>query len=986
MNDSLSKASRTQDLVRRIDRRDFLKLAGFTFTGAFLAGCQQANVEKAIPYLIKPEELTPGVASWYATTCGGCSAGCGIMAKVRDGRPIKLEGLPDHPVSSGGLCAVGQASLLSLYDSQRLMKPLIKGSERAWDEVNGEVVDQLDRIREKGGAVRILTGTVTSRTTLRLIDRFLGSFRDARHVQYDPVSVSSIPDAHSMTHGVRSLPRYHFERASVIASFDADFLGTWISPVEFTRGFVAGRNPGSTGSDFSYHIQFESRLSMTGAKADRRVNLDPSEVRGAVRQLAALITAKAGGSGIRSDSSPIPAIDDLATRLWAARGSGLVVCGVNDRDTQVLVNSINHALGNYGTTLDLASASNQKKGDDTELYRLIKEVRDGKIDALIIQGANPLYDLPFDDGIRRALANIPLTVRLADRVDETAAIAHVVCPEPHALESWMDGEPVAGVLTMAQPAIKPFGDGRSLMELLSVWMGEEYGARDLIQREWQSSVFPFMKKGLTEQTLWDQSVQRGFVHLDGATKVADFRESAVIDNTYRPEERSDNPDAIALALHASSSMLDGRHAHNPWLQELPDPISKIVWDNYASVSPALALRLGISEGDVVRIDAGGKAIELPAHLQLGQHDRVVAVGLGYGRKGTDRFASIGPEWIEAEPTVRKGSVVGVNAAPLIEMRDSGMVYDRADIRITNTGRKHELAATQEYHSLTMPANLRSEHEGERPVVQETTPGEYSRESGGHAHSEEHASLWGEGHSAAGHRWGMVIDLTACTGCSACVVSCQAENNIPLVGKDEVGRNREMTWLRIDRYFDETKDGELRVAHQPMMCHHCANAPCETVCPVLATVHSEEGLNQQVYNRCVGTRYCSNNCPYKIRRFNWFEYGHGDDMQKLVLNPDVTVRERGVMEKCSFCVQRIQEAKINAKAQNKAITDGDISAACQQSCPAQAIHFGDMNDPKSRVSERMRDPRFYRVLDELGVKPSVGYLKLVRTTDSRRKHG
>jgi molybdopterin-containing oxidoreductase family iron-sulfur binding subunit len=424
-------------------------------------------------------------------------------------------------------------------------------------------------------------------------------------------------------------------------------------------------------------------------------------------------------------------------------------------------------------------------------------------------------------------------------------------------------------------------------------------------------------------------------------------------------------------------MLDGRHAHNPWLQELPDPVTKIVWDNYASVSPATAARLGLQESGVVRLEADGAGIELPVHVQPGQHDGAIAVALGYGRKGTDRFTRIGPQWFEAEPIVPPGGLVGKNAAPFLRFAGGALEYDNVPVTVTATGKSHPLVSTQEHHSLHVPEHLAPRNRERRPIVQETTLGEYTKDpSAGSFGRHEAVSLWPEEHTYDGSHWGMAIDLSACTGCSACLVGCMAENNIPVVGKDEVRRNREMTWIRIDRYYTE-QDGRFSVAHQPMLCQHCGNAPCETVCPVLATVHSKEGLNQQVYNRCVGTRYCSNNCPYKVRRFNWFEYPHGDDLHRLVLNPDVTVRERGVMEKCSFCVQRIQEAKINAKKNGLPVKDGDIQPACQQSCPARAIVFGDMNNPESQLAQRMKDERFYRVLEETGVRPSVGYMTLVR---------
>jgi molybdopterin-containing oxidoreductase family iron-sulfur binding subunit len=449
---------------------------------------------------------------------------------------------------------------------------------------------------------------------------------------------------------------------------------------------------------------------------------------------------------------------------------------------------------------------------------------------------------------------------------------------------------------------------------------------------------------------------------------------------------------MALVLYAKVGMPNASHAYNPWLHELPDPVTKAVWDNYACLSPAAAERLGVVQGDLLRLDVGGAGnAELPVLVQPGQHDGVVAVALGYGSELSRRFAHVGPQWIERKPTVGPAGVVGVNVVPLMAVNAGGRRFSGSSVNVTSTGRSYELALTQDYHSIDVPAHLAPPDQRRRPNIQETTlaailhPTTEHGEGRGKHHE---ASLWPDDHQYTGHHWGMAIDLTTCTGCSACVVACQVENNVPVVGKDEVRRNREMHWIRIDRYYAGEGD-DVSVSHQPMMCQHCDNAPCETVCPVLATVHSDEGLNQQVYNRCVGTRYCMNNCPYKVRRFNWFEYAHEDGHANMALNPDITIRSRGVMEKCSLCVQRIQEAKIEAKRLGKTVADGDIQTACQQSCPASAIVFGDMNDPQSALSKLIASDRHYRVLEELNVRPTVGYLEIVRNrpqADGGEHHG
>jgi molybdopterin-containing oxidoreductase family iron-sulfur binding subunit len=971
------------EIKAQFGRRDFLKAAGFVFAGTVLTGCTRAPVEKAIPYLVQPEEITPGRAAWYASTCAGCSAGCGLLVKTRDGRPIKLEGNPDHLWSRGGLCAVGQASVLGLYDSQRLKNPLVGGRDATWAEADQFVAGHLSRARSDG-AVRFLSGTVTSPTLRASIQRFLSDFKDARHVTYDPLSSSAILDAHEQTHGVRTLPRYDFDRAEVIVSVDADFLGTWISPVEFTRAYVAGRSANGVPPRFSYHVQFESRLSLTGAKADRRFAIAPGEARSVLVALSARVAQRAGvafaESGPREGSVPLQFLDEVASRLWESRGRSLVVCGSQDLDAQILCNLLNHLLANYGQTLDLEQPSYQKQGNDRELRALLDELDAGKVAALFIYGVNPVYDHPESRVLASALERVPLVVSFAERLDETASLAHLVAPDHHPLESWGDAEAVTGVVSLLQPTVNPLGNTRSVLESLAAWTGAPRSAYDTIREHWHSSIFARQKREKSFQEFWDHSVHNGFAEVEPARiEPRPFDIAAVRPASPQPSV----PDEFALVLYPKVSMLDGRHAHNAWLHELPDPISKVAWDNYACLSPTAATRLGVQDGDVVRIEVadspGAEPLELPALVQPGQHDRVVAVALGYGRKGTDRFAHVGPQWLLARTSVGADGRVGKNAAPLAVVADGRIRYERGNVRVTRTGGKQALASTQEHHSLSTPRNVAPREVRARPAVQETTlaallSGRRNQDAKG-GHDARH-DLWPDDHPYTGHRWAMAIDLSACTGCSACVVACLAENNIPVVGKDEVRRQREMHWLRVDRYY-AGHGASVEVAFQPMMCQQCDTAPCETVCPVLATVHSEEGLNQQIYNRCVGTRYCANNCPYKVRRFNWFDYPREDRLQNLVLNPDVTVRSRGVMEKCTFCVQRIQEAKLEAKRVGEKFADGAVRTACEQSCPAGAIVFGDLNDPASRIAKLATSARAYRVLEEFNFRPAVHYLKIVR---------
>jgi molybdopterin-containing oxidoreductase family iron-sulfur binding subunit len=969
-------------------RRDFLKLAGFAFAGTVFAGCQRAPVQYAVPYLVAPEGITPGRSYDYASVCGACSAGCGMLVKNRDGRPIKLEGNPEHPLSKGGLCAVGQASLLGLYDQQRLQSPFQEGKETEWAQVDRPIAAQLDTIRKQKGAVRFLTGPGLGPTTQALLRDFLSAFPGARHVVHDPRSCSAILEAHERTHGKRCLPHYHLDKAEVIVSFDADFLGTWISPVEFTAAYQAGRKLDGPAPRLSYLVQFESLLSLTGSKADRRIVVSPSELAAAMGQLA---TRLAKNPESRAEASSF--LDHLADYLWQNRQRSLVLCGSQDVDLQGLCNSLNHVLGNYGTTVDIGRPSNQRDGNDRELAKLLQELHEGKVAALFVYQSNPVHDLPGGEGIAEDLKRVPLLVSLSPHLDETARLARFVCPDHHYLESWGDAEPVNGLVSLIQPAMTPMGKTRSMLESLAAWTGKPRPAYELLRERWEKEILPRSAQKVAFADFWDHALHDGFVQIKPTpVKTASFTASAV---RAMPAAGKLQEGAFSLVLYSKVGMPDAAHAYNPWLHELPDPISKVTWDNYACLSPAAAGQQGVDDGDMIRLEVAdegkpGALLELPVFVQPGLHDHVVAVALGYGSLLSKRFANIGPAWLQARPTVGPDGMVGKNAAPLLTWADGSLRFQRDGVRLTKTGAQHSLASTQSYYQVAPPKHLVVKGQEPGPIIRDTTLADFrkepiTRDAPGSTPDED---LWPNNHPMEGPRYGMAIDLSACTGCSACVVACQAENNIPVVGKDEVRRQREMHWLRIDRYYTE-RDGGVDVAHQPMLCQQCGNAPCEVVCPVLATVHSSEGLNEQVYNRCVGTRYCANNCPYKVRHFNWFDYAHDDLLQNLVLNPDVTVRSRGVMEKCTFCVQRIQEARMEAGRLNQGLHDGDIQTACQQSCPAKAIVFGNLNDPRSRVAQLAADRRSYQVLGELNIRPSVNYLTLVRnrpTEGEGKKNG
>ncbi|MCI0491838.1 MAG: 4Fe-4S dicluster domain-containing protein [Planctomycetes bacterium] len=980
-----------------VTRRDFLEAAGFALSLATLSGCDRAPVQYALPLANQPEGVRPARMRYFASTCGGCAAGCGLLAGVRDGRPLKMEGMPEHPLSRGGLCAVGQAQTLGLYDSHRLKGPLKDGKNTTWKEVDDQVAAELRDLAQAGGAVRVVTSTITSPTLQQAIDRFLKQFADGRHVVFDPVSASAILDSHEQTHGIRVLPRYLLDKAKFIVSLDADFLGAWIAPVEFTAAWKkwrelprqASRNDHAEGVpteehakpevDMSYHVQFEPRMTLTGSNADRRIRLRPDEFGLVLSHLLQLV-AKHAGKDIAADQLAEPPVapaelQAIADGLWQHRGKSLVLCGVNDVEVQVLVNHLNHLLDNYGPTLDVQHPSRQRQSDDRAVEQLVTDLKADQVAAILSVGVDLTYNLPPDAALHDAIKRVPLKISLAERHDDFSKRARYVCPDHHPLESWLDAEPVAGLFSIRQPMINPMGNTRSALESFAAWSGNQIQPLDVLRAYWRDNIFPRQQEVTDFTRFWDRAVHDGFVQIATATTTLVFQK-----DTAKLVSQAAPLDGLFLLLYSKVAIPDSRHAHNPWLQELPDPVTKVTWDNYAAVSPALARKQGLVDNDVVRLSVDeGNAIELPVHVQPGQHDQVVGVALGYGVPGTDRFAAIGPQWIQSRPTVGENSLVGVNAAPLVKLADGSMQYVRSGVRLEKTGRRHTLATTQLHDSIEVPASTRPPgSHGRGVLVQETTLNEYRGNPSAGAPKEHPFAdqLWSDDHPYPGHRWGMVIDLNACTGCSACLIACQSENNVPVVGRDEVHRHREMHWIRLDRYYSGS-ESEPDVIHQPMMCQHCANAPCETVCPVLATVHSNEGLNQQVYNRCVGTRYCANNCPYKVRRFNWFNYAHDDTLENMALNPDVTVRVRGIMEKCSMCVQRIQEGRIESRRLGQSLADGSIQTACQQSCPAGAILFGDLNDPESRVAQAMNDARRFRVLEELNVQPAVAYLRKVR---------
>lgn len=952
-------------------RRDFLKALGFGLGAVTLAACQTTPVHKSIPYLVKPEEIIPGIPNYYTSTFNGHS----VLVKTREGRPIKIEGNPNCILSQGALDAKGQASVLDLYDVSKLKGPVLNDADTSWEKADQFVKTELSKTA--GKKIRIVSSTVNSPSTKAVIADFIAKFPSTTHVQVDAVSHTGIIKANQNSFGKAVLPRYRFDRADVIVSFGADFLGSWISPVEFNRQYAAKRsNTSLKQGKMSRHIQFETGMSLTGTNADVRLPLKPSEQGIALLNLYAALGGSVSGGKKLSNQKLDTAILLAAKELSAANGRSLVVCGSNDIPTQTLVNAINSLLGSYGTTIDLDNPSYQYAGNDADFVALINEMNRGEVDAVFFLNSNPAYEYADPKAFTDALAKVRLRVSFADRKDETASLCQVIAPNHHYLESWGDSNPVEGYYTIAQPTINPVYNTRNAEQGLLMW--SDNAVQDYyqyIQNNWARTVLA------QSGTSWKDLLQKGSVSLPARAGVSsvpagDVNAAAqsIISQSTELARGGDN--AIELHLYESTGIGDGKLANNPWLQELPDPVSKVTWDNYAAIAPKYAEKLGLSEFDLVTVKTDKYEVTLPVLIQPGQANGTVSIAIGYGRTKAGKAAT----------------EVGKNAYPFLRLVNSTL-QGTASATISKAGGIYELAQTQTHHSI----------EG-RNIVRETTLKDFLKDpnSGtGHRHV-NHVDLWNE-YEQPGHNWVMAIDLNACTGCGACIVACNAENNIPVVGRDEVRKRREMHWIRIDRYYtandngtkvtkaDEFEDMEtmdnVSVIHQPMLCQHCDHAPCETVCPVLATVHSSEGLNQMAYNRCIGTRYCANNCPYKVRRFNWFNYWNdsrfdnymNNEFTQLVLNPDVSTRSRGVMEKCSMCVQRIQAGKLQAKLDKRTLKDGDIKMACQQTCPTNAIIFGDGNDPNSEVSQALKSERTYYVLEEINTKPGIGYQTKVRNT-------
>jgi molybdopterin-containing oxidoreductase family iron-sulfur binding subunit len=1013
------------------NRRDFLKFLGFGVTAATIAACE-TPVIKSIPYVNKPESITPGIPTYYASTYFDGYDYASILVKTREGRPIFLKGNKKHGINQGSVNARINASVLSLYDGTRLKGPMAGGKAISWSEADETITKELNNIAAGGGTIAILTGTIISPSTKKALKAFAAKYGEdkVRVVSYDAVSSYGIRVANERSFGKAFIPDYDFSKAKTVVSIAADFMNNWLLSTQYLPDFLKHRMP--EGEWMSKHFQFEAALSLTGSNADHRATILPSQEGAVAIAIYNEIARRSGASTLSGNTDGLPgeAIAKAAESLYNNRGESLVVAGCNDPDVQVVVNAINVLLGNYGNTISTNHEVFVKQGNDKETLQLVADMNAGRIQALLIHGVNPAYSLPNAADFRSGLEKVKLTVSFASWADETASLCQYMCPDNHYLESWCDHYPKTGHYALTQPTISRLYDTRQWQESLLSWAGVEMNFHDYMRQVWQGYVASRGSAEALFDDLWYNALRNGSLSIEESTPVfsPEIDRTALTSAASRIEKHAPTGD-FEVVLYNKVGIGDGMHATNPWLQELPDPISKITWDNYIAMNPADAERFGFNlhygqelPASVATLTVGNTSIEAPVIAQPGQKRGTISLALGYGRgsngenigKAAYRSKNSGGYELDING---KRIPIGVNAYPLVAVEGGTMVYHCHGAKIEATGKTFPIAATQTHHTLM----------GRDSVVKETTLAVY-KSSPKEAYNPPHVLPVHEGGSimkksvedidlwnahpveGVGHRWGMSIDLNTCIGCGACVTACHSENNVPVVGKDEVRRGRDMHWLRIDRYYssdqnmDKAREEGMGViaayremeipeydnpttVHMPMMCQHCNHAPCETVCPVAATTHSNEGLNQMTYNRCIGTRYCANNCPYKVRRFNWFNYKAyakfaevnpaQDEMARMVLNPDVTVRSRGVMEKCSMCVGRIQAGKLAAKMKGEPLHDGAVVTACAEACPTNAIVFGDLNDPKSLVRAQHENDRAYYALQEVGVKPNVSYKVKVR---------
>jgi len=970
-------------------RRDFLKYVGFTTAAASLAACE-GPVVKSIPYVVQPDEIVPGVANYYATTIADGFDFASILVKTREGRPIKIENNKLAKVKGSGNARV-HASVLSLYDSYRLKTPLANGEATSWDDFDAEILQKLTQLQATGKPVVLMTQTFASPSTSKLIKAFTEKYTNVRHVVYDTVSASEALDAFQNKYGERALADYDFSKAEVIVSVGADFLGDWQGG-GYASGYSKGRVPKN--GKMSRHIQFESLMTRSGAAADKRVAVTPTQQKEVLKALL-------GGSVINLPENVKEAVANAKRQLEKAGSKAVVVTGLADVDAQTMALTINEKMGS--SVIDTAKPILIRQAKSSQVLKAINDIKSGAVSGLITVNVDPVYALPNGQELAEAIANLELSVAFTMREDATAVNAQYVGALPHYLESWGDVQMKKGSFALTQPAIKPLFNTRQFQDTLLVWTGNDKKYYEYLKDNWTNSILAGAS--------WNQALHDGVFESSVTVETENDTVAAVMESTTHSGALGtleNQNGAFELILYTKTGLGDGQQANNPWLQEFPDPISRTSWDNYLTVSASDAKALGLENKNVANGGLNGSYVTLkvgnaelrnvPVLIQPGQAKGSVGLALGYGKTHN----------------IQKEMQVGVNAyafynnlkdVQFVNIEKSSGMHEFACVQLHNTmmGRDIIRETTLEIfntkdHSVWNPMPMVALNHIETPV---TSP---------------EVDLWESFDRSIGHHFNLSIDLNACNACGACVIACHSENNVPVVGKSEMRRSRDMHWLRIDRYYSSeesiiedydkknnisglgeslSKFAEMEVASEnpqvafmPVMCQHCNHAPCETVCPVAATSHGRQGQNQMAYNRCVGTRYCANNCPYKVRRFNWFLYAENDefnynmnnDLGRMVLNPDVTVRSRGVMEKCSFCIQKTQLTILEAKKEGRQIKDGEFQTACSEACDSGAMVFGDVNDKDSEVYEKSQDERMYHLLEYVGTKPNVMYQVKVRNTE------
>ncbi|SEI68618.1 TAT-variant-translocated molybdopterin oxidoreductase [Frateuria terrea] len=922
-------------LEPKLDRRGFLKLLGASLALAGLGACSRPPQEQIVPWVRRPDQLPPALPRFYASTLACAGDVAGVLVETHQGRPTKIEGNPAHPMSLGATTPAMQAAVLELWDPDRSQGPVHEGVASSWDAFGDEVRGLAARFARDGRGLHVLSGRLDSPTLAAQRDAWLARFPGAQWHAYEAIDEDNALAGAQLAFGKPLCARHHLDRAQVIVSLEADFLASMPGSLRHGRDFITGRDPASDHFNRLYVV--EASPTLTGAKADHRWPLASAQVGTFALELGELL----GLPGVRAgQSSGIPQrrLRALAQDLDSRHGGSLVLAGRTQPPwVHALAHLLNEALGNVGRTVEYYAPVEPWTSSATSLHELTEAMADGRVDTLLILDGNPAYATPVDAHFATHLAKVRNRIHLGLYRDETAVACQWHLPCAHPLESWSDLRAADGTASAVQPVIAPLYDARSAHELLAMFLGDGQSPRARVQATWRAQA------GTDPEAFWTASLQQGVI-----ARSAPPAQAVQVDHGFlaRIPAPADQP-GLELLFAPDPTVWDGRYANNGWLQECPKPLTTLTWSNVALVSPELALAHDIKNGDAIELRIDGRHTQAPAWIMPGQAARSITVLLGYGRRHAGRL----------------GEQLGFDAYAL---RSTDAPWRTDGLRINRTGAHYALATTQRHHTM----------EGRAPVRNATLDAFRTDPAVAQAHASVPPSLYPD-RPHGEYAWGMSVDLNACIGCGACTIACQAENNIPVVGAEEVERGREMHWIRIDRYYEGDARAP-RIHHQPVPCMHCEHAPCEVVCPVGATVHDSEGLNVQVYNRCVGTRFCSNNCPYKVRRFNFLQYSdlHTETL-KAQRNPDVSVRNRGVMEKCTYCIQRIETAHVAADREGRRIADGEVLTACQAVCPTQAIVFGDQQDPASAVSRQKASPRNYALLEELNTRPHTTYLAAIR---------